>query len=648
MDLKQTFLVHGEFISRFFMKKIFILLISILIFSSAVFADTNNTVSIDDEVYSVIMSCENKGLCSPVRASRPWTEKYILSKLNESLESLTDSNDDRNSFSYKTILSVLKYQISRFERTEGLDIKNLSFRYENKDEEAPITFNFNDSLDGNFGTGIYEKARTNALSYEFYNNFNFFGNFGKSLSYGVNAFVGFAEMPLENMGSYTVIDKYIEPSHDINEKITTYKNNAYTPYSYTKKWDGSAYDLEDLGANGLRGWPFGKSLVFGMKGEISASLLKDHVEIVYGRNLREWGGMDEGASLSLNSQARPFMAIETKFHLFDWLSLSTLTGSLEMPNQEFINGIAEDGDHFQNNFSLSLVELNFKYVHFDFGSGTIWPKRSELGYLFPLIDNVVYQNNIGDRDNLSFSGNLKFRYPGIGSVWLSGYIDELSYFKLNVFTKMRNMTAYQAGAKFELPFLPFGNISFRYTKVNSYCYTHPSLNTGWYAYGNYTGNTTALCTSYTNNGYSLGYYLPPNSDEFLIKASTLVNQWTNIFLQYQLIRHGVDFGDKQLKGGSLYSELWYDHSNLEKPKKFLKDGCYEWTNVVSAGTDVNCRQFFGVPATLNFKASVLFTHYTDTGLNPGEIASSYSKIETEDYAKYAGFLVSLGVKMFVK
>lgn len=629
------------------MKKIYILLISIFVFSSSVFADTNNSVSVDDEVYSVILSCENKGLCSPVRASRPWTEKYILSKLNECLETLTDSNDDRNSFSYKTTLAVLNYQISRFNRTEGLDIKNLSFRYENKDEDVPVTFNFNDSLDGNFGTGIYEKARSDAFSYEFYNNFNFFGDMGKSISYGINAFVGFSEMPLENMGEYTVIDHFEEPYNGIEEKITTYKNNAYAPYSYTKKWDGSAYDLTDLGANGLRGWAFGQSLVFGMKGEISASLLKDHVEIVYGRNLREWGGMDEGASLSLNSRARPFMAIETKFHLFDWLSLSCLTGSLEMPNQEFTASWA-NGDHFQNNFTLSLVEFNFKYVHFDFGSGTIWPKRSELGYLFPLIDNVVYQNNIGDRDNLSFSGSLKFRYPGIGSLWFSGYIDELSYFKLDVFTKMRNMTAYQGGAKIELPFLPFGNLSFRYTKVNSYCYTHPSLNTGWYAYGNYTGNTSALSTSYTNNGYPLGYYLAPNSDEFLVRASTYANQWTNVFLQYQLIRHGVDFGSKQIKGGSYYSELWYNHSNLEKEKRFLKDGCYEWTNVISAGTDVDCRQFFGIPATLNFNAAVLLTHYTDTGLPAGEVTNSYSKIETDEYAKYAGFLVSLGVKLFVK
>jgi len=629
------------------MKKFIALLISVFVFSAAVFADTNNTVSVDDEVYSVILSCENRGLCSPVRAARPWTEKYILSKLNEALENLTDSNDDRNSFNYKTTLSVLKYQISRFERSEGLDLKNLSFRYENKDEEVPITFNFNDSLDGNFGSGVYEKARSNAFSYEFYNNFNFFGDMGKSLSYGINAFVGLSEMPLEKMGSYIVIDHYEEPSNDIKEEITTYKNNAYVPYSYTKKWDGSAYDLENLGANGLRGWPFGQSLVFGMKGEISATLLKDHVEIVYGRNLREWGGMDEGASLSLNSQARPFMALETKFHLFDWLSLSCLTGSLEMPNQEFIADWA-NGDHFQNNFTLSLVELNFKYVHFDFGSGTIWPKRSELGYLFPLIDNVVYQNNVGDRDNLSFSGNLKLRYPGIGSVWLSGYIDELSYFKLDVFTKMRNMTAYQAGTKIELPFLPFGNISFRYTRVNSYCYTHPSLNTGWYSYGKYTANTTSLSTSYTNNGYPLGYYLAPNSDEFLVKASMNANQWTTVFLQYQLIRHGVDFGEKQVKGGSLYSELWYDNANLEKAKKMLYDGCYEWTNVVSVGSDVNCRQFFGVPATLNFNASVLFTHYTDTGLPSGEVASSYHKIETEEYEKYAGFLVSLGVKLFVK
>ena len=88
-----------------------------------------------------------------------------------------------------------------------------------------------------------------------------------------------------------------------------------------------------------------------------------------------------------------------------------------------------------------------------------------------MLDRVVYQNNVGDYDNLALFTNLKLRYPGIGSVWGSFYLDEMNSLTAKIFEKTRCMFAYQAGGKANIPFLPFTSISLRYTKVEPYCYT---------------------------------------------------------------------------------------------------------------------------------------------------------------------------------
>ena len=54
---------------------------------------------------------------------------------------------------------------------------------------------------------------------------------------------------------------------------------------------------------------------------------------------------------------------------------------------------------------MIIVNLDFERLHFDFGSTVVWPKRFELGYAFPLIDNVIYQNNVGDNDNQGLGYN---------------------------------------------------------------------------------------------------------------------------------------------------------------------------------------------------------------------------------------------------
>ena len=107
----------------------------------------------------------------------------------------------------------------------------------------------------------------------------------------------------------------------------------------------------------------------------------------------------------------------------------------------------DDAYFWQNLFSINMIEIDFPYFHFDFGSSTVWPKRFDLGYIFPLFNYVLYQNNLGDYDNTALFGDIKVRKPGIGSLWASIFIDEINGLNNDVRISPRAMFAGQLGGK---------------------------------------------------------------------------------------------------------------------------------------------------------------------------------------------------------
>lgn len=633
------------------MKKIITLILSVLIITNVGFAQTNSTVDLTDDVYELLRTAETRNLCSQLSSVRPYTQKYITDRLNEILLNLENSvSSKQNQIEKNIVISYLK----KYTHKEGLDLSHLSWRYSTNEENFPISFEFNDSFNGMVSTGIYTDNDFNSTGYEIWNSFNFLGDFGKSFSYRASGFIGLTKMPLMEMGTYNIgewLYSHPESGEQDPRYIVKYQNNSVLPYSYKKFWDGSVYYLSNVGATGLEGWPFYNAMGFGMYGELHGTYFNHHLEIGLSRVNREWGAMDKGSSLILNESARPFFGFDTRFNLFKWLSFSMITGVLEFPNQYHVNGNAfytvdengkslgqeEDDTYydyyfFQNAFSMAMLDINFKYFHLDFGSSCIWPKRFEMGYAFPLIDRVVYQNDIGDYDNLALFGNMKFIYPGIGSIWFSGYLDEVSVFKIKFWEKTRAMYALQAGTKVTVPVLPFTTVSFRYTKVEPYCYTHHSINyTPWYDH--------YLSESYTNNGECLGYYLPPNSDEFHFRIESKAIESTTLALQYQLVRHGVDWGSGAGIGNNLYSELRnYDRDDLYK--YFLKDGTYEWSNIISLYGSYNFRNF-NVPVKIYANLGYIYTWFTQINGEPGW-DTTYSRVSNDEYRDKNGFVMTLG------
>jgi hypothetical protein len=292
------------------------------------------------------------------------------------------------------------------------------------------------------------------------------------------------------------------------------------------------------------------------------------------------------------------------------------------------------------------VELNYKnYFHIDFGSSVVWPKRFELGYIFPLLDNFFYQNNIGDFDNMAIHLNVKGQYPGIGKLWVSFFLDEMEISSMgSAFDLDRHMFAYQAGAQGFLPFLSFTSLTVSYTKIEPYNYTHNNRTISpWY--------NDPMETAYVNSGVGLGYYLPPNSDEIKVRFDTRPLAQTAAHLQYQLIRHGADYGRHQVDGSSLVSELDPSGRSWKESlrKNFLHDGAYQWLHIVKIGAEHKLKN---LPLTIFGETGVAYSYFTDIGDSDYMVYHPTPEDETprttagSSYPKSTAFILTLGFKIF--
>ena len=643
---------------RTFVKKLCIL-ISCLGLAFALYAQSNNTVEIADDIYSFLRIAETRGLCDSLSPVRPYTEKYIVSKLDQILDNLDDENQ-------KAIVEEYK---NKYKREDGLSLKELAYKMTEQKGDTTVSLAVDLYNDTFMSGGIYSDSSNNSFGYEVANYCNIFGDLGNNISYRSLTYLEVTKMNIKKLGEYNIgwwwyddygpKENFIREEHFNDRTINTYRNFAVLPYSYKKHWDGSVYYLHGgMNSAGLTGWPFEASCGFGMQGEIHGTFFNDLFSFGIGRYNREWGAMDTGSSLVLNQNAHPFFGVDTTVNLFKWLNFSALTGFLEFPNQNYINENAwyprddegnkitdiKDSFFFHNLFSMAEFNFDFTNVHFDFGSTVVYPNRFELGYSFPLIDRVVYQNNVGDYDNLALFANLKGTYPGIGSIWGSVYIDEINALKTDALHNTRCMFAYQAGSKVNIPWLPFTVLSLRYSKIEPYCYTHealdPEKNQPYYSH--------YICENYTNNGESLGYYLQPNSDEIFVKLETQPLPAASFSLQYQLIRHGVDWGSESniYSGSSIYSELpagRYGPGRNNLHKYFLKDGVYEWMNILALQASYDCKHF-GIP--LQFYGTVGYVHnwFTSIGSATPSKKAKYSKYSSDEYKEDRGVVLSLGIK----
>jgi hypothetical protein len=627
------------------MRKLIVGAFAVLVFCTAPasFGQTHGSVALDDEIYYILEQCETRGLCSQLPPARPWTRGLVLSRINEVLGA------GGSAALNETERRILEnYRDSLGDSKSGLDLPRgaYSARTEIGGTGVELSANAGVELDLEASTGLYN-GDDFQYGAELWVSAFLAGDIGPYVSYGLSFSGGIIRVPREKLGTYDTYypDYASDPSAPpADEAYHSRKVDIYTeplahfPYSYRKKWDSSVYFFDNLSS--YDSWPHDFAGVYGMGAEISGSFLDERLFFRLGRLDRDWGSTPIGSSLALNQAARPFLGIEGAFSPVSWLSVSSLTGVLEYYNER---GIKTSSMPNQNAFSISMLNLNYKnYLSLDIGESVVWPKRFEMGYISPITNSFFYQGNVGDFDNLAMFFNFRARYPKLGSVWFSVFLDEASI-ESDMFFLDRTMVAYHGGLQYSLPFLSFASIKLTYTKVEPYCYTHTTIDVPWYR--------APMEEAYTNNGVGLGYYLPPNADELLLRFEAKPWARSSAHFQYQMIRHGADYGPSAVDGSSLLSELDPSgrSSNPVLRKYFLHDGAYQWYHILKLGGGHTFEPRGAAPFRLTAEAGVVFSQFSDIDGPPNSGASSpYQMIDTDTYPRRLGFIFTLGFRLFPK
>jgi len=630
----------------------------VFIVNMSISAQTHIAVPLENPVYIVIEQAQIRGLCGFLPSTKPYSQAMILSIIEEIL----DSDPSRAFLGLKEkerdILEQFRKDFTH--DRNGINLTRGTLSTENTWNDVYFSGVFNFGMYLAFGAGFYPvaggyhydpdddpsgdslfKDAAHPASGDFFTDFTMMpyilltGDLGKYASYGFGLSGLMMRSPRAVLGQY-------ETTPDPDD--TRYKSFparseplAYFPYTYKKKWEGYIWATTQVDNGGQLSWPENLSIGYSVLPELSGAFLNGHFMYRFSRLDREWAGPVNNSSLILNQSAQPFLAFETVIVPFKWISFSSLTGVLEFCNTHDV-GFKDSARIFQNAFSIVMLEINLgKYFKGSFGSTVVWPKRFELGYPFPFIENFLYQNNIGDFDNLALFLNLEGHPAGLGKIWFSVFVDEINP-ESNFFEKDRMMYAYQAGGSFYFPWLPFASVTLSYTKIEPYNYTHTRTNVPWYA-------DNMMETNYVNFGKPLGYYLPPNSDEILFSIQTIFIPRSMMRLQYQMIRHGADYGDRAVDGSSLWSELKSkDRSSMMK--YFLQDGAYQWMHILKFRVEYSFAEK-KLPLKLMGEIGGVYSYFTDTDSQLGT-SGNFSVINTPQYPHSLSLIAFLGVQIFPK
>ena len=630
----------------YFLKRLCVVFYGIffVFFAIPLFAQTHTSIPMENQIYIILEQAQARGLCSVLSGVRPYTQNVVVNAINEILGSEprgSASSAGRRGLS-RTEREILEQYLLKFSKPSvGLDLLRGGYYGEtaiSKDDDSPLSINAGVSGDIQ-GSAAFFSGGDNYWGTEIWAQAYLNGDLGNFVSYGFDFAGGLIKAPRNFLGLYNTYYEGFEnvPGSEYqNEMIRVYTQPlTYFPYSYKKRWDGSIYFLGNLSS--FEPWPDSLAGGYGIDTEITGSFLDDKLIMRAGRISHDWGSGPVGSSLAFNQMARPFAALEAEFNPVPWFSIASLAGVLEYNNRD---GIKNSSQTFQNAFSITMIQFRYKdYVFFDFIDAVIWPKRFEIGYMIPIINNYFYQNNVGDFDNIAMAFNLRLQYPGFGFIWGSFFIDEMN-FTSNIRTLDRQMFAWQAGINLPVPVWSFSSVKLSYTKVNPYNYTHNRNFNPWYG-------DLRMETAYINNGASLGHYLPPNSDEILARLTTMPSSSTVASIQYQLIRRGADFGSSAVDGSNLLSELDPgDRDDKSVLKRFfLRDGAYQWQHIVRLGIDWNLST---APISFYGEAGAVISYFTniEAEANVTGQAHSYSVINTQEYPRTTGFIMKFGVRIF--
>ena len=552
------------------------------------FSQTNLSVPLTDNVYQLLEYASLRGYISILPAEKPYTNNYVVNQLKEilSCENLKDGEAE-----------VYEQALERLRPSEKPEWY-ISGSYTNRYDDVKLPVEAGGKWESKFSTNFNDPH----ISTEQWLGFYFLGDISNYVSYKIDA----------------------------NGCLMKLSNSSHAPYFFDKSWDGFQFIFSDF----YEYVPVSEALSAGVKlePELVFSAFEDKVQAKFSRTRHDYGY--GSSSLILSQDAQPFLAIETRVNPVKWFETSFIAGTLEYVSE---GNLKDSANAFQNLFSMITGQFNFsEYAYFGAVSSGVWIKRLELGYLYPLLLPFLYQNQIGDFDNVQMGVYGGVRIPGITHIYFQFYIDEMNVLVKEFAHKDRNMYAFQVGAKTPIP-VWLSTLTTQYTKIEPYMYTHPLTENPWYDH--------AMKTAYLNHGECIGYYLPPNSDEFLIKYEATPLWYLKSVLSYSLVRHGTTLGSGSVDGSSYSDALDYtqDLNSVSAGdlywKDFLHDGVYEWIHSVTLGATLDCRKW-NVPIAVYCAYTFSYTQhsYGDT--------TSFYFINNSEYYDEVGNYLTLSVKIY--
>lgn len=513
----------------------------------------NKIVPLSNSVYRILDYYEASGEIEFLPQAKPYSKITVLKILDQ----LTNNNH----LSEKEKKIINSYIIDLIRESNGLQI------YKQATENGFALVGFGAVTSIRSGAGQDATWSTSNIAEPYLS-----GDLGEHLTF--HATMGAA---IERLApdlfyqSYTRDKKVNFPYQSDGYAFLPYQFNYETLYTHALISDKSA------GQSNIT-----KGMAIGMiyYTELNGSWYHGGLQVSMNNQSRSWGHDDR--NLLLSSTARRFPGIELKIEPTKWIRYSYLTGSLfnfANRNPEYKGNIyGYDLGDSQNLFTLHLLEFTpTKWLQISASAGNIWSKRFEISYLMPFVFSHFSEVEVGDYDNLSMCLDVAFRIPKVGKTWLSFFNDEFSFTKSGPLLRMpRNRYAWQFGYKTSLlsKIVPGTSSILKYTRITPFVYTHypdPRFN---------TFTSRPLDMTYMNDGFNLGYYLPPNSGELNWSLMNIAIPDLILSLDNRLIIHGTnDLASTNVY--QIYGDVYryqlgediYKYPLLD----FTKDGIYDWT-----------------------------------------------------------------------
>jgi hypothetical protein len=537
-----------------------------LVISLSAFTQENLSVALDHPVYYFLNLIEIKGALSNISRAKPYSLSVIIKYLEmafanrEKLDAHEIALLEEFLKEFKTEKSGLEYGNLSSQGSLGLFTGGISF-------QSDYRIDFND-----------------LSTFHMFNALRLYmkGDIGEFLSY---------------YGCFGVTYDKVEPE-------------CFPPYSFSKQWDGFHLGFAEprYSLDGVEPFPY---FSFILENELTTQFFNEDLTMRFARLRRDWG--DGVGNLYLAESARPFEALELHARLAPGVNLAYCVGSLAnwIKERELKNG---SDLTFQKMLTVQMLEFfPCDWLYLSVVSIAVWGKRFEIGYLNPLMYPVIHQNLHGDFDNVAQVVNCTITIAGIAQGYVSFFADEMELTNLKeLFTRPRNMFAFQVGTKIPIPGLPATLLTMQYTKIEPFVYGH-------YPEEYLPTMSADVDLSLTHDNENLGSYLAPNSDEFLLKMETLLFKNLFLALKYQLIRHGTNDWDLLAGAPAIYGDVTipfdYNQANLYPNKNFLSDGIYDWNNIITLEASYAFPQF---PLTLTFLYSFCYTTWVknESGVTP--------------------------------